>query len=346
MMFEQYLQSLPPPIAVYALPTIVIISGFLLGILCERIVFKALSRFATKQKWAGDGKIIRSFKGLILLWIMCAAFYYAFHLLPINEAQVILSRQILAVVLIGSFTILAARVAVALVNLYSSRIKGIFVSTTIFANITKGVIMIVGLLIALQTLGISIAPILATLGVGGLAVALALQDSLSNLFAGLHIIASSRIKPGDFIRIESGEEGYVEDITWRNTTIRALSKYLIIIPNSKLASSIVRNYSQTGKELTVMAEVTISYYNDLEKVEKVTLEVAEEIMKSVPGGVPEFKPYVRYNYFADNNIKFNVMMRGKKVIDQYLLRHEFLKKLHRRYVLEGISCTSAPKPPP
>jgi len=345
MMFEQYLQSLPPQVAGYLVPAAVVIIGLLLGILCERLVLRGMIRFAAKTRWKGDDLFFRSFRGLIFVWIMCAAVYYACLMLPINEDQVLLLRQILTVIIIASITILATRASVALVYLYSTRIKGIFASTSIFANITKGVIVIVGFLIALQTLGISIAPILAALGVGGLAVALALQDSLSNLFAGLHIIASSKIKPGDFIRIESGEEGYIEDITWRNTTIRALSKYLIIIPNSKLSSSIVLNYSQTGKELTVMAEVTVSYYNDLEKVEKVTLEVAEEIMKRVPGGVPEFKPHIRYNVFGDNNIKFNVMMRGKKVVDQYLLKHEFLKKLHSRYVKEGISCTSAPLPP-
>lgn len=342
-MFEQYLQSLPPQIAEYILPAGILVVGLLLGILCERIILRGLIRLAAKTRWKGDDAIFRSLKGIIFIWIVCAAVYQASIMLPLSADLLQVIRQVLTLIVIASLTILASRAAIAMVNLYSTRIKGIFASTSIFSNITNVVIFIIGMLIALQTLGISIGPILAALGVGGLAVALALQDSLSNLFAGLHIIASSQVKPGDFIKLDNGEQGYVEDITWRNTTIRALSKYLIIIPNAKLASSMVLNFSQTGKELTVVAEVTINYDNDLEKVEKVTLETAEEIMRSVPGGVPEYTPQIRYNIFGDANIKLNVLMRGRKFVDQYLLKHEFLKKLHARFRAEGVNFTTPVK---
>jgi small-conductance mechanosensitive channel len=344
-MIEQYLQNIPPQIYVYLTPGAIVLIGLLLAFLCEKIIPRVMIRLAAKTKWKGDDAIFRSFKGMIFIWITCAAVYQATLLLPISADQMLLVRQLLTLVVIATLTILAARAAIALINLYSTRITGIFASTSIFSNITKVVIFIIGLLIGLQTLGISIAPILAALGVGGLAVALALQDSLSNLFAGLHIIASSQVKPGDFVKLDNGEQGYVEDITWRNTTIRALSKYLIIIPNSKLASSMVLNFSQTGKELTVVAEVTVSYDNDLEKVEKVTLETAAEIMKNVPGGVPDYTPEIRYNVFGDANLKFNVLMRGRKFVDQYLLKHEFLKKLHERFRAEGINFTAPVKAP-
>lgn len=344
-MLEQFMQNLTPYFERYSIPAAVVIAGLLIGILSEKIILRGLTKIAVKTKWKGDDMFFRSFRGIIFIWITCAGIYYAGLMLSMSGEEVILLKRILTLVVIATLTILASRASIALINIYSGRIKGIFASTSIFSNITKAVIFIIGGLIALQTLGITITPILGALGVGGLAVALALQDSLSNLFAGLHIIASSRIKPGDFIKLDNGEQGFIEDITWRNTNIRALSKYLIIIPNSKLASSMVLNYSQTSRELTVIAEVTVSYYNDLEKVEKVTVEVAEEVMKEVPGGVPEFKPHVRFNVFADTNVKMNVMMRGKKFVDQYLLKHEFLKKLHTRYVKEDISFTSAPRPP-
>jgi small-conductance mechanosensitive channel len=85
--------------------------------------------------------------------------------------------------------------------------------------------------------------------VGGLAVALALQDTLSNLFAGLHIIASKKLLPGDYFLLDSGEEGYVQDVNWRNTFIRTLRNNMIVVPNARLASAILTNYYQPSSEM-------------------------------------------------------------------------------------------------
>ena len=341
---DQIIQTIPSQIYTYLPPVAIILASILLGLLVERVILRALMKIAAKTRFRGDDAALKSLKGILFTWVTCGGVYYATLTLPVSVEMLQFIRQALLLIIIATLTILASRAAIAFVHLYSGKIRGIFASTSIFANITKVVIFIIGILIALQTLGISIAPILAALGVGGLAVALALQDSLSNLFAGLHIIASGQVKIGDFVKIESGEQGYVEDITWRNATIRALSKYLIIIPNSKLASSIVANYSRTKGELTAIAEVTVSYDNDLQHVEKVTLEVARQIMKSVPGGVPEFTPHIRYAAFADSNIKLNVLMRGREFADQYLIRHEFLKRLHERYKMEGINITAPARP--
>ncbi|MDI6784396.1 MAG: mechanosensitive ion channel family protein, partial [bacterium] len=195
---------------------------------------------------------------------------------------------------------------------------------------------LIGLLVILQTLGLSITPILTALGVGGLAVALALRETLSNLFSGLHILASKQIKPGDYVKLDSGEEGYITDITWRNTTIKTLANNMVIVPNSKLASAIITNFHLPENNVKVYIPVGVSYTSDLEKVEKVTVEVAKEIMQEIPGGVPEFDPVIRYSEFADSSIKFTVVMYAKDFIDQYLIKHEFIKRLHKRYITEGI----------
>lgn len=216
------------------------------------------------------------------------------------------------------------------------RLRQIFASTSIFANITKIAIYVIGLLLALQSLGISITPILTALGVGGLAVALALQNTLSNLFSGLQIIASKQIKPGDLIKIDSGEQGYVEDITWRNTTIKTIGGNLVIIPNISMASTIIKNYSAPNEDTSVKIDVHIAYDNDLKKTEQITMEVAEEILRSTPGGLENFRPQVRYEEFADAYLKMSVIMRGRKFVDQYLLKHEFIKLLHNRYRTSGI----------
>jgi small-conductance mechanosensitive channel len=240
------------------------------------------------------------------------------------------------VIIVFLLTLLMAKIISRMVRELNQDNNALLPTSSIITNITNITIVIIGLLIILQTLGISITPLLTALGVGGLAVALALQDTLSNLFSGIQIIVSKKINPGDYIKLDNGDAGYVSDITWRNTTIRALQNNVMVIPNSKLASAIITNYTLPEKELAVLIDVGVSYDSDLDLVEKATIETAREVMKTVVGGVPDFEPFVRYHTFSDFSINFSVIMRGKEFADQYLIKHEFVKKLHRRYKTEKI----------
>ena len=177
---------------------------------------------------------------------------------------------------------------------------------------------------------------MASLGIGSLAVGLALQDTLSNLFAGFYLTLDRPARVGDYIRLESGEEGYVETIGWRSTQVRMLPNNMFVIPNSKLASSIFTNFYLPDRELAVLVDVGVSYNSDLKKVEKATIEVAKEVMKEISGGMPDFQPFIRFNTFADSSINFTVILRGREYVDQYLIKHEFIKRLHERYQREGI----------
>jgi small-conductance mechanosensitive channel len=245
-------------------------------------------------------------------------------------------QKALLVAMIVSLTWASARFLVGLVNHYSARVGGPLLSTSMFANLTRIFIFIVGALIVLQSLGVSITPILTALGVGSLAVALALQDTLSNLFAGIHIIASRQVRPGDYVQLDSAQEGYVTDITWRYTTIRALPNNMVIIPNSKLASAIVTNFYNPETQMAVRVSVGVSYASDLDRVEEISLAVARETMREVPGGIPDFEPVLRFHTFGESSIDFNVIMRCREFTDQFVIRHEFVKRLHRRYRAEGI----------
>ena len=158
-------------------------------------------------------------------------------------------------------------------TVYVEKSRSKIPAASIIKNTIKVFIFSIGFLIILQALGISITPILTTLGVGGLAVALALQDTLANLFAGFQIIASKRVKPKDYIKLDNGNEGYVVDINWRDTVLRQLDFNHIIIPNSTLTSAVVTNYYRPKKSMLVLVEVGVDYSSDLEMVERVTLEV-------------------------------------------------------------------------
>ncbi|MFH1335369.1 MAG: mechanosensitive ion channel family protein [Candidatus Zixiibacteriota bacterium] len=318
------------------LPVSLVLGGFIVGIIFEKVILARLKKMAAKTKWEGDEIIVGALRRMTTLWFVIAGIYAAIHTIQVSPTLLNVLKKVLISGVILSVTIVASKIAVGFVNLYSKKTEGILPSTSIFTNLTKLLVLLIGVLIILQTLGISTTPILTALGVGGLAVALALQDTLSNLFAGIHILLSRKIKPGDYVKLESGEEGYVTDITLRNTTIRALPNNMIILPNSKLASAIVTNFYQPEREMAVLVQMGVAYPSDLKKVEEVTIQVGREVMQQVQGGVPGFEPFIRYHTFGDSSINFTVILRAQEYTDQYLIKHEFVKRLHQRYQKEGI----------
>ncbi|HSE87182.1 MAG TPA: mechanosensitive ion channel domain-containing protein, partial [Candidatus Binatia bacterium] len=153
---------------------------------------------------------------------------------------------------------------------------------------------------------------------------------------GLHIKADRPIEAGQFIRLESSDEGYVERIGWRSTRIKMLPNKTAVVPNSKLVQSTIINYDLPDPELAVLVPVGVHYDSDLRRVEQVTCKVAKEVMQTVPGGVPNFNPFIRYHTFNQSSIDFTVILRSQRFVDGYLIKHEFMKRLQQRYREEGI----------
>ena len=318
------------------LPIIFIVIGVITGMIFEKFILTKLKKMSIKTKWKGDEILISALPGFTFFWFTCGGLYLALLNLNLTANNQILLQKILLSITVFSVTLFLAKAFSDLVKFYSKNTEGILPSSSIFANLTKIIIFIIGLLIILQSLGISITPILTALGVGGLAVALALQDTLSNLFSGLQILVSNQIRPGDYVKLDNGEEGHVIDVTWRNTTIRALANNMIVVPNSKLASTTIINYHQPGKEMGFSVQASVSYESDLEKVEAIALKVAQEIMQKVPGAVSDFQPVIRYHTFGESSINFSIVLRIKEFTDQYLLKHELIKLLHQRFQAEQI----------
>ncbi|MHB9154542.1 MAG: mechanosensitive ion channel family protein [Endomicrobiales bacterium] len=306
------------------------------GFFFRRVLFLYLARWSEKTSNQIDDIIILKSRLHVLFWSFLLGVYLAGQFAPVTPAaRLILSRIIFSLAIV-SVTLLAANVLAAVIKVYSEKISLSLPLTSLTENLIKLIIIIIGALILLAHLGISITPLLTALGVGSLAVALALQDTLSNLFAGFYIIANKQIRTGDYIKLDSGQEGYVADIGWRATRITMLSNNIILVPNAKLGSAIVTNYFLPEKEMGLVIQACVGYSSDLEKVEKVTIEVARETLKTTQGGVESFEPFIRFHTFGDSSVNFSVILRVREFVDQYLVTHEFIKRLHRRYRAEGI----------
>jgi small-conductance mechanosensitive channel len=186
-------------------------------------------------------------------------------------------------------------------------------------------------------LGISITPVLTALGVGGLAVALALQETLSNFFAGIHLLIEQPIRVGDFIKLESGQEGYVADIGWRTTRIRMLPNNMVILPNSKLTQSIVTNYYLPEPRMALLLPISVSCKADPERIEHILVEEATLALGQIPGLLAEPAPFVRFiPGFGESSLDFTLICQVREFTDQYLAQHELRKRILKRFRSDGI----------
>ncbi len=290
-------------------------------------------------RWEFLEPLRKSFKTSSLFLSFALALYLTLRLseLPREYGRFVdLSEKLIEGALILAISFFLANLSVELLKRHITKAGLSLPPTGLMFNVIKALIILLGILTILSSYGIPVVHFITTLGVGALAVSLALQSTLSNFFSGLNILAGGQIRIGDYVVLESGQEGYVEDITWMNTVIRTRQNVLIIVPNSKITTSVVQNYSRPEPEVLVVVPVGVSYREDLERVERITVEVAKEVQKVVEGADPDFEPFIRYTSFGESSINFNAVLRAKHSDAQFTIRHEFIKRLKRRYEEETI----------
>lgn len=310
-----------------------------LGIFCvaRSILLRVAHRWSQKTETRADDIIIASLKTPSLFWCLALSIYFgiAFSDLPARYTSHL--STVIYVILILSVTIATANLSGRILRHYLVHTELPLPTTGLAYGLMKGIILATGGLVILGVLGISIAPILTALGVGGLAVALALQDTLANLFAGLHILVEKSIRIGDFIKLENGQEGYVQDITWRTTRIRMLPNNMVVIPNSKLSQSVVTNYYLPEKRMSLLVTVGVSYSSDLDVVERIFLEEALLAAEEVPGLLKDPAPAVRLiPGFGDSSVDFTLVCHVAEFTDQYQAQHIIRKRVFKRFRAEGI----------
>jgi small-conductance mechanosensitive channel len=319
-------------------PAVFAIAGGIVGFLLQYLMFPGGRRTRT---WLGD-LLYAVLRGPTVLWCAAAGLFLALEVLDISGRLALGVRHTLFVLVVLSISWSVARLVGAIVAHVSRPLRGTLASATLLVNVARLLVLAFGVLIILQTFGVSITPALTALGIGGLAIGLALQDTLANFFAGIHILSSRQVRPGDYVQLATGEEGYIQDVTWRYTTIRQLSNNLTIVPNSKLAGTTLTNYYLPAMEMAVLVPVTVANDSDLAKVEAVAVDVARQVMSQVAGNGNAksagdgFQPFLRFSAFSKPGVAFTVVLRGREIADQHLIQHEFIKQLQARFRSEGI----------
>lgn len=303
------------------------------------LVFKNyLQRLTSQTETKLDDLILQIITRPLYLLIILGGFHLAFTTTKFAQAYLEWISKVFFII----YALIIAWVTSRLIGLFVVnwlQVEEKFEKTPrLITRIINITIYLIVFLIILAYFKIPISPIVATLGVGGLAVGLALQSTLSNFFAGLHIISDKPIQLGDYIELEDGKiAGFVEDIGWRSIRLRTLANNLIVIPNSVLAESIIKNRSAPSEEQSAVVEGGVSYDSNLEEVERILIDIAKEAIKENPEqAIQDFEPIVRFYQFGDSNIDFKLIVRATSLGGRAFLMHELIKKIKERFDREGI----------
>ena len=331
-------------------PVLIILGSFLLGLIFETRILSSLLKKASKYPQRIDSIIITSFRGVIILWSILLGFYLSLSLpnLPVYPTLIIIIKKGLAAAFLGSLTLVIARLSVSLLRVYTTGDDGSSPLTSLFEFLTKILIFSVGILIILQSIGIAITPLLTAFGVGGVSIGLALQTTLSNLMSGINIITSKKVRPGDYIRLKTGESGYVRDVELKYTILQEITDNFLVIPNSQLLAGSFSNYNLPDKSLLIPVEINIDYDSDLEQVEAITLAAANEILSQRNKNNNTVNKtsdcLIRYNKFDYYGINLMVFLRvqEEELFEHLTIKHEFLKKVHNSYKEMGIKFSICP----
>lgn len=319
---------------------LVVVAATALGYYFERLVIRAVQRAAKSTQTELDDLIVRAVHPALVVAVFIAGVWFGVRYVGAKlppEAIVWTNRLSLAVVVFLA-ALVAARLIQGFLRFRAQRQPQWIRAARLGSRVVSVVVYATALLIVLDYYGLEITPILASLGLAGLAVALALQDTLSNFFAGIWIQAGRGIDPGHFVRIEGEKlEGYVEEIGWRATHLRTLPNNLVIIPNAKLAQSVITDYHLPTPRMALLISISAGYEEDPDKIERILLEEALAAADTTPGLLKDPAPFVRLiPGFGDFALQFTLICQVREFTDQYLAQHEIRKRILARFRREGI----------
>jgi small-conductance mechanosensitive channel len=319
------------------LPLAIFLTTFLIGWLIRRLVLRALHAWSARTGRRGGLILIQALRGPTLIWSLILAVHLGMQASDLPAQYTRIESNTLLVLWVGSLTLMCMRLVGDLVRLYGDQVPGALPVTTLTQNLAQIAVVILGASLLLNHFSLSLAPILTALGVGGLAVALALQDTLSNVFGGFYVAVARQVRPGDYIKLNTGEEGYVTDIGWRCTTIRALANNMVIVPNSKLSQAIVTNYSLPEKRMSSNLQVGVSMDSDPDRVERVLLEIGKQAALEIPGMLADPEPSVAFEPgFTESGLGFTLNYQVAEFASQPPVRNELRRRVLRRFRAEGI----------
>lgn len=223
-------------------PVLAFLASYIVGLWVRRVVSNAFERWASRIGWQGSKMVITAVYRPFLFWFVILGVSVAIHVSAVSPQVKGITGKAMGSLFVLSLGWLGINLFGQLLGIYLPRLKTRWPTITLAKNITRATVVVVCALIMLEIWGMPTSPLLVLIAVAILAAALTLRNAAPNLFAGLHLNATQQIQVGDYIKLETGAQGYVTEISWYNTRIKALDESIVIVPNNQLLQFTVVNY--------------------------------------------------------------------------------------------------------
>jgi small-conductance mechanosensitive channel len=319
----------------YVTAAIVFTVSVLVGLVARALLKRSIRLWAERSATKMDDVIVGAIDKPIIAWFILGGVYASLPYLDLSPPLLTTAERGLLISLILSVSWALANIAGGVVRFYGSRIGAGLQVSSLGQVLAKVAILTLGIVIILAELGIEVTPLIASLGIGALAIALALQDTLANIFSGLYVLAEKSVRVGDFVRIEGVGEGRIVDIGWRSTRILTLPNNLVVIPNKKLAESIVTNYDLPDPSTNLETVISVGFSEDPERVEAILRDEVRRAIQELPGAEKGFEPIIRFS-MGEYSLNFTVVWKAVNVMERGVLQHEMAKRVFRRLRAEGV----------
>jgi len=255
-----------------------------------------------------------------------------FRALPLPEHLELLTKHVFPFVLATVGVGITMRVALQAIGAYAASYPQLESTARVITWVVGGAIVAV---LVSDALGVSLAPALTALGVGSLSVALALQDTLSNFFSGVYLLIGRHIRPGDFIVIDGGHEGYVGEIGWRLTHLRTLAPSTVIVPNSTMSKAVIVNYGISNPRLLLATVIDVALTEDPVKAEAALTAVASNTT-DIAGVLATPEPFVRLS-LDGRGLAFTLYVTVNERADTGFVQQELRKRSLERLRRDNIA---------
>jgi small-conductance mechanosensitive channel len=311
-----------------------IISSLLIGFGLNRML-----HYWTKKLHEGWGKHFFSFlESLPMPLLLIASLYLGLESLPLPPRFERIGSKLFLALVILVMTYFPAKVIVIALRRAGEHDPNLLRVTQPASFVVSMLFGLLGTIIFLENMGVSLTGVWTTLGVGSVAVALALQETLSNFFSGLYLLADRPISPNDYIKLDSNQEGYVLQVGWRSTVLRTLANNFVVIPNSTLAKAVITNFSAPDPRMSFSVPVNVVHGTDPRQVEKVLLEtVHEAIRDGLEGLLANPAASVSFAGFGESSLDFSLSVQIRQFTDQFPVQTELRKRIVKKFGEAGIS---------
>jgi small-conductance mechanosensitive channel len=266
-------------------PVIIFLATYVVGLWVRRITYRVFNRWAL-DKWEASQLVIQTTRTPFIYWFLILGAFIAIEISELDSSLKVLAGKVLASLFVFSVTWVVVSLSVKILKSYTGKVPRLQTLENLIINVIRIAIALVGALILLDIWGAPTTPIILLLAVAILVAALSFRDVLTNLYSGYQLAQGEQIKVGDFIKLESGESGYITDMTWRNIQIRALDGNLVLVPNRRLVQSTVTNYGRPLKKADKPFHFyTRLYLKELTGLKAGNLTELADLLKEVPESV-------------------------------------------------------------